>query len=165
MLESLKGLAKVERNGIHVTTPRLYKYSPETHTSIIEDYRNSLELKKYVTTYTLSDEDVVRLGTALGSWLKSFHAWGAQQELSSLRETMKGNNSMAKLKFSINYGRTEQSIAMFPKILEGSRGMFREMETKYRGELEAGVGQLIHGDFWSGKHVHLLPQSPLLFTN
>jgi hypothetical protein len=147
----LDDLPPVESRGIQVTTPHLYEYSPETNNSIIVDYANSLELKKYITTHPLSTTDVTRLGTTLGQWLKSFHAWGNQH--ASLPKIMKENVKMAQLKFAINYGRTVNTIPMFPKLLEGSRDMFEQMEAKYRGELANGEGNLIHGDFWSGKYV------------
>jgi hypothetical protein len=115
------------------------------------DYPSSLELKKYITTHPLSLDEVSRLGIALGRWLKEFHLWANAPEQVQLREEMKGNHSMAAVKFAVNYGRTLATIELFPKILEDARELFTEMEAKFRQELDSQEGELVHGDFWTGK--------------
>jgi fructosamine-3-kinase len=59
---------------------------------------------------------------------------------------------MVKLKHYINFGRLEETIPMFPTILEGSRQMFKEIDETLKAE-ESEDKPLIHGDFWSGKQV------------
>jgi hypothetical protein len=103
-----------------------------------------------MTTHTVSSDEAIRLGFALGSWLKHFHVWSNAPEQISLRASMK-NSFLAPLKVMVNYGRLEPTIDMFPKLLEECREMFEKMNRKYTEELETGKGQLIHGDFWSGK--------------
>jgi hypothetical protein len=149
MLTALGSLQPAIHSNIHVTTPHLYRYSSSTDTQILEDYPLSLEIKDYMTTHTIPSADVARLGIALGSWLKKFHAWGSEQAL--LRETMKKNQGMKQLKFRVNYGRLIPTIELFPTILEECRGVFVEMEERYKKEAAEEDGELIHGDFWSGK--------------
>lgn len=151
MLTALKSIQPTIHSNIHVTTPRLYQYSSSVDTQILEDYPSSLELKNYMTKHTIPSADVARLGIALGSWLKKFHDWASEQV--ELGETMKKNQGMKKIKFWVNYGRLAATIKLFPTILERCRDMFREMEEKYKREAEEEDGELIHGDFWSGKYV------------
>jgi hypothetical protein len=151
MLTALQSLKPTVYSNIHVTTPHLYQYSTVTDTQIISDYPNSLELKKYFTTHTVPTAQVNRLGVALGTWLKSFHCWASEDAQRPLRETMKKSEQMVQLKFFVNYGRLLPTIDMFPTILEESRETFGNVEDMMRIEMEKGEGDLIHGDFWSGK--------------
>lgn len=64
---------------------------------------------------------------------------------------MKKNQLMVQLKFFVNYGRLLPTIDLFPAILEESRETFKNVEDLMRREMETGEGDLIHGDFWSGK--------------
>ena len=149
MLTALQSLQPAIHSNIHVTTPRLYQYSSSTNTQILEDYPSSLELKDYMTKHAIPGADITRLGIALGSWLKELHAWGSEQ--AALKETMKNNQGMKQIKFWVNYGRLIATIDLFPTILEECRDMFGEMKEKYKKEAEEQDGELIHGDFWSGK--------------
>jgi hypothetical protein len=151
MLTALRSLKPAVYSNIHVTTPHLYQYSSVTDTQILSDYPNSLELKKYFTTHTVPSAQVIRLGVALGAWLKDFHLWAFEDAQRPLRESMKKNQLMVQLKFFVNYGRLLPTIDLFPAILEESRETFKNVEDLMRREMETGEGDLIHGDFWSGK--------------
>lgn len=151
MLTALKSLNPAVSANIHVTTPHLYEYCSKTDTQILSDYLNSLELKKYFTTHTIPPAQATRLGVALGKWLKSFHLWASAEAQKPLKDTMKKNDQMVQLKFFVNYGRLLPTIELFPEILEQSRETFKGVEDMMRKEMEAGKGDLIHGDFWSGK--------------
>lgn len=151
MLTALEALKPAVYSNIHVTTPHLYEYSSKTNNQILSDYPNSLELKDYFTRHAISSAQVTRLGIALGAWLKNFHVWAADASQRSLRETMKKNEMMVQLKFMVNYGRLLPAIDLFPDILEGSRETFKGIEDMMRRGMETGEGELIHGDFWSGK--------------
>lgn len=151
MLTALRALKPAVYSNIHVTTPHLYQYSSVTDTQILSDYPKSLELKKYFITHTVPFAQVSRLGVALGTWLKNFHLWASEDAQRLLKETMRKNETMVQLKFFVNYGRLLPTVDMFPTILEESRETFKNIEDMMRKELERGEGDLIHGDFWSGK--------------
>lgn len=151
MLTALRSLDPVGHSNINVTTPHLYEYSPVTDTQILSDYPDSLELKKYFSTHTVPPLQITRLGIALGKWLKSFHQWASADAQKPLKEIMRENGQMVQLKFFINYGRLLPTIEMFPNILEQSREVFKGVEDMMKKEMEEGKGDLIHGDFWSGK--------------
>lgn len=151
MLTALEALKPVAYSSINVTTPHLYEYSAVTDTQILSDYPNSLELKSYFTTHDVPPAQVTRLGIALGKWLKRFHLWASADAQMPLKETMRKNEQMVQLKFFVNYGRLLPTIEMFPRILEESRETFKDVENMMRTEMQTGKGDLIHGDFWSGK--------------
>jgi hypothetical protein len=151
MLRALRSLPEHVYGNIQVTTPDLYEYSSTTNSALIRDYPGSLELKTYLTYHPVYPDESARVGAALGGWLRKFHSWAAAPEQRQLRASITGNYEVVNLKFLINIGRTLETIELFPDILGGSRIMFREIEQKYRGELERGDGDLIHGDFWTGK--------------
>jgi len=151
MLTALESLDPAVYSNIYVTTPHLYEYSSVTNTQILSDYPNFLELKKYFSTHDVPPSQITRLGIALGKWLKSFHLWASAGAQKPLKETMRKSELMVQLKFFVNYGRLLPTIEMFPKILEESRETFKSIEDMMRKEMETGKGDLIHGDFWSGK--------------
>lgn len=64
---------------------------------------------------------------------------------------MKGNKEMRDLKFRINYENLVATIPNFERILGESRGVFEGVRKSVRKELDESDGELIHGDFWSGK--------------
>jgi hypothetical protein len=134
-----------------VTTPKLYEYSSKTDNQVLSDYPNSLELKDYFTRRSISSTQVTRVGIALGKWLKSFHDWASDDAERPLREAMKKNEMMVHLKFMVNYGRLLPTIDLFPAILEESRETFTSIEDMMKKDMVKGGGELIHGDFWSGK--------------
>ena len=136
---------------ITVTTPHLHLFSRETNTQIYTDLPASTELKTYALTHALTQAECSRLGTALGKWTKSFHAWAAAPEQEELRVKMGGNEEMRDLKFAINYTTLVATVENFPEILEVSKGVFESVAKKTKEELDREKGSLIHGDFWSGK--------------
>lgn len=152
MLKALEKMDPVVYENVSVTSPKIYNFDPETHTSIMSDCSDSIELKKYISTHagTLSDESLLFVGTAMGKWLKNFHIWANAPEQEELRKIMKGNVKMVVLKHYINYGRLADTIPMFPALLEASKDLFKEIDEKLKAE-ESGDEPLIHGDFWSGK--------------
>lgn len=153
MLTALETFKPTFYSNIHVTTPSLYKYSSNAGNQILSDYPNFIELKNYFTTHPISSTQATRLGIALGTWLKSFHVWAAEDAQRPLREVMKKNEPMVQLKFMINFGRLMPTIDRFPAILEESRKIFKNIEQMMREEIGKGEGELIHGDFWSCKYV------------
>jgi hypothetical protein len=137
--------------GIMVTTPRLYLFSQETNTQVYSDLPASTELKTYALTHPLTQGECMRLGRALGSWTKKFHDWANGPEQQALRKKMEGNTAMRDLKYALNYTNLVATAENFPSILGGSREVFEAVAKRTREELDEKKGDLIHGDFWSGK--------------
>lgn len=123
------------------------------HTQVFTDLPSSLDLKTYVLTHAheLSEPRCKRLSLALGIWAKALHVWATAPQQKALVETMKGNVEMKDLKYRLNYVTLVQTVANFPRILEESRALFEVIRDEARAEMETGEGQLIHGDFWTGK--------------
>ena len=73
---------------------------------------------------------------------------------------MQKNSTALGLKFMVNFGRLVSTVDMFPAILEGSRGMFEQIEAEMKKRIASqDVAKLgiVHGDFWSGKYDNLRP--------
>lgn len=161
MLAALQSMAKKELPLTYVGTAKLYLYDENTNTQLITDFRNSVDMKAYLTKYgtrpstdharIIQSPQSERLGTALGIWLHDFHDWAGAAEQAKLTEIMR-KNPMAASKHHYTYGSLVETIPMFPDILKGCEDMFRDLEARNRKELESGAGQLIHGDFWTGKY-------------
>lgn len=64
---------------------------------------------------------------------------------------MKGNKTMRDLKFMVNYDMVVGTIERFPVILEEKRSPLEAVRESVKKELDERDGELIHGDFWSGK--------------
>lgn len=151
ILSGLEQLSPISHSGIKVKTPKLYTFSPETHTQIYSDLPSSTELKTYALTHSLTQAQCSRLGHALGLWAKTFHKWGAADQQQSLRKVMIGNVAMRELKYAINYPRLVATIEDFPNVLQASKEVLEAVAKDVRAWLDREEGSLIHGDFWSGK--------------
>jgi fructosamine-3-kinase len=139
---------------VRVDTPKLYHFFEDTNTQIIQYIADSKDLKAHFLAEPVSKDQAKALGRALGLWAHQFHAWGASPEQSELRTVIEGNTNATWLKFFVNYGRLDETIARFPKILESSREIFQQVCTELKARLankEAKDLTIIHGDFWSGK--------------
>jgi hypothetical protein len=162
-LTALHDLAPVIHEGITTQTPKLYLFSPETHTQVYSDLPSSLDLKNYVLTHShsITKSQCARLGYSLGAWAKAFHNWAQAPEQEKLKEYMRANKDVMELKYTMNYGSIlMDTISKFPEILEGSRSVFEDVAKSVRRELDGDGGVLVHGDFWSGKFVSPLPIFP-----
>jgi hypothetical protein len=141
-----------------VKTPRVFHFDQENNTQVLEDLPNSIDLKNFLLSdlsHGVSETSGRSLGSALGSWLKSFHNWASKSEQADSRSLLAQNGTMKDLKFYVNYSMLMDTIANFPGILEDSRGVFEEIkdfaaEELKKSEEEDGFG-IIHGDFWTGK--------------
>ncbi|KAL6399593.1 hypothetical protein AUP68_16998 [Ilyonectria robusta] len=147
MLKALNTLPAPDFQNTKVTTPYLHEYSADTNTLVLSDFPDSLPMKDYITSHALSAAEVLRLGTTLGQWARCFHEWSSAPEQRSLREAMRKNVEIVKMRHDITYGRLKEAIPMFPTILEGSMEVFDRLEQRLRSEMEKGESQLIHGDF------------------
>jgi hypothetical protein len=141
-----------------VKTPRVFHFDQENNTQVLEDLPHSIDLKNFLLSdlsHGVSETSGRSLGSALGSWLKSFHNWASKSEQADSRSLLAQNGTMKDLKFYVNYSMLMDTIANFPGILEDSRGVFEELKDFAAAELkkseeEDGFG-IIHGDFWTGK--------------
>ncbi|OQD72107.1 hypothetical protein PENPOL_c001G00212 [Penicillium polonicum] len=166
ILQALDGLAIYTNGKITVKTPRLLDFNRETNTQVFEDLPNSIDLKNFLlskVSHDLSESSGRALGSALGSWLRSFHHWTAEEQQIECTKILGGNKVMKDLKFWVNYTMLLDTIENFPDILEGNREIFEKVRDLAAAELEQqshddGYG-VIHGDFWTGNI--LLPNVPL----
>lgn len=97
------------------------------------------------------------LGRALGSWLRSFHDWAADEKQAECREILSKNGVMKGVKFYVNYTMLIDTIGNFPDILEESRDVFEQVRDFAAAEMKREDSDhkygVIHGDFWTGKYV------------
>lgn len=157
MLKALRDLPTTGSNGdVRVRTPRLYQFNATTHTQILEDLPQSQDLKSFLLSEEgrgMSKSTALAVGHALGSWIGSFHAWTSEVAQSEVRNEMRKNKAMQKLKHSLNYERLINMIDQYPEILQTSRGAFMQVKDQAAAEMEsgeAGYWGVIHGDFWTG---------------
>ncbi|KAJ5162553.1 Aminoglycoside phosphotransferase [Penicillium coprophilum] len=162
ILRALDGLAIYTTGKIIVKSPRLLDFNRATDTQVVEDLPNSIDLKNFLlseVSHNLSESSGRDLGSALGSWLRSFHLWTAEKQLTKELGT---NQEMKNLKFWVNYTLLINTIEDFPDILGEDRDIFEKVRDLAAAELERqtyddGYG-IIHGDFWTGNV--LLPNVP-----
>ncbi|KFX92520.1 hypothetical protein V490_05338 [Pseudogymnoascus sp. VKM F-3557] len=161
-LTAMHTFTLVSESGITVKTPYMYLFNESTHNQIIQDFPNSVELKRYMQAHTLSESESRRLGVALGSWTKRFHGWGDKSEQEHLKRDIEQSKMSSELKFFVNYGRLEETVDLFPDVLGRCRDMFKELADCMNKELKDTDNpdlKLIHGDFWTGNI--LLADKPL----
>ena len=140
---------------MQIGTPTLHHFFRDSSTQIIQDFPDSTNLKTCILTHTISESQANLLGSALGSWTRTFHTWGASPESTNLRDTMGRNSNAVDLKFALNAGRLILTADAFPNILDKSRDMFREIAAGLRSRSHKDnlkEKSLIHGDFWTGKY-------------
>jgi hypothetical protein len=150
-ISGLEALAPSTHSGLTIQTPKLLCFFESTHTQIYTDLASSIDLKSYVLTHPLTQEQSTRLGYALGQWTKRFHQWGAAPEQSQVRSVISGNQVMKELKFSLNYDRLLTRIEMYPEVLEKSRAILQEVVKDARVAYYSNNDGMSHGDFWTGK--------------
>ena len=149
-------------------------FNRETNTQVFEDLPNSIDLKNFLlskVSHDLSESSGRALGSALGSWLRSFHHWTAEEQQIETTKILGQNKVMKDLKFWVNYTMLLDTIGNFPDILEGNRDIFEKVRDLAAAELEQqshddGYG-VIHGDFWTGKYGSLgsRPHEPSQVTD
>ncbi|KAJ5325274.1 hypothetical protein MYU51_020841 [Penicillium brevicompactum] len=157
ILRALDSLSPHSKDDVTVKTPRLLYSNQATHTQVLEDLPNSLDLKTFLLSGdsgSLSESSALAIGRALGSWLRSLHVWAAEKGQASSEQFLRENKPMQQLKFYANYTLLVESVSSFPAILEESRGIFEQVRDLAAAELERRVHDdeygVIHGDFWTG---------------
>lgn len=173
ILRALDSLPPYSKDDIMVKTPRLFYFDQESHTQVLEDLPNSLDLKTFLISESnsLSKSSGLSIGRALGSWLRSLHNWATENEQAALTGILRQNKSMQQIKFYANYTLLVESIENFPTLLEGSRSVFNQVRDLAAAELEeqghSDEYGIIQGDFWTGKYVDAEPFSfppPFFFS-
>lgn len=158
----LKALEDFSPIAARVKTPRLYLFNHETNTQIMEDFPVTMDLKSLLVSSAASSiltQSVSRsIGRDIGSWLRLFHTWSSASAQAALREQIRGNESMRKLKYMITYNSFIKVLENFPEVLAGHKETLRKVEAMATEEFHnpaiAAVGieyGIVHGDFWAGK--------------
>jgi len=162
MLDAVAAFDPPKTKDLIIKTPRLYLFSRQTNTQVIEDLLNTDDLKSVLFLPNVADRltpsNAATIGQHLGSWLQSFHAWASAPEQADLRASVGENRPMRDLKRMVSYDGFMAVLKNYPELLVGheeelktiSDAMGKEFEKLSGDELEDGWG-LIHGDYWSGK--------------
>lgn len=157
-MQALDNLPPHSTDDVTVKTPRLLYSDRTTHTLVLEDLPNSLDLKTFLLSGgsgSFSESSALSIGRALGSWLRLLHVWASEKGQVSSEQFLRENKPMQQVKFHANYTLLVESIGSFPAILEASRGIFEQVRDLSAAELERKVHDdeygVIHGDFWTGK--------------
>jgi hypothetical protein len=151
---------------ISVETPRSYFYDAPSRVQVIEDVSNAVELanvvKSYNTEATQTLPSLLSIGFALGSWLRTFHAWTSESAQSDLQQKILRNKPMRDLKRRITYDTIGSILAKYPNVHRAYQKELDEIQTVARQEFEIESTEvahgsqewgIIHGDFWTGKYV------------
>lgn len=147
---------------VPVRTPRLYSNDHSTHTLIIEDIQDIVDLRTILDspvrnkglTLTIAQS----IGRSLGQWIGAFHRWASSPAQAPLLGRVV-NEPMRKLKHSVTYESFLQVLEQFPHLLDGHQHVLAQVRAMAvsefaRSSTESGPGQewgVIHGDLWTGK--------------
>ncbi|MCJ1244568.1 hypothetical protein MMC30_001766 [Trapelia coarctata] len=153
---------------ITIRTPHLFLHitpTPSTSLLIMEHLPTSLDLRALLSSSPLPAPLAQHIGTALGQWTARFHAWGRLPAQEPLRQILRGNMRLKKLKWDVNFGRLGATVERFPRILKEGEGgeevWVREVGARMSAVAEGG-GDVVHGDFWAGNII--LPATLLTET-
>ncbi|EXM16552.1 hypothetical protein FoTM2_004553 [Fusarium oxysporum f. sp. vasinfectum] len=92
------------------------------------------------------------LGKALGSWLRNFVAWSAQQV--KHRDLVAQNEFGQAVRHMLNYAWLHERTKEYPGILNDVEDILTQVEQLAASEKEnTDELQIIHGDFWTGNVV------------
>ncbi|KAL0933898.1 uncharacterized protein CTRU02_210697 [Colletotrichum truncatum] len=141
-----------------VRTPNLFYFDDKSTTQIQEYLPNGIDLKSYVLQHFSAptpqplEPKCRQLGKALGTWLRAFVEWSAQQV--KHRELVALNGFGQEVKHMINFAWLNDRITGFPGILGDVKDILQEVEDMAATERkEQSKYQIIHGDFWTGNIV------------
>ena len=147
-----------------IRAPKLYYFDAETNTQIHEYLTDPLCLHDYILKHSSSSRVPLvkakplwfELGRSIGDWLLGFHRWAALPEQVQLREEVKGNEEIRKLKYHLIYDRLVAAADNFPTIFADVKDTLEEIRKRAAEELQIPDLLLVHGDFWTGKWVATL---------
>ncbi|KAI9167349.1 cytoplasmic trna 2-thiolation 2 [Paramyrothecium foliicola] len=165
-LRLLSELPPFESPAFTVATPRIYHFGAETNTQIQEYLPNAVSLKEYALKHCsdkaegLHEGVYVKLGEALGVWLRAFHEWGRRPPKHRVREPFAENKMMQSLKQMINYKQLVAMADKHPEVLQDARDTLQQISDATAAELaDDHKLDVIHGDFWTGNVI--LPNTPI----
>ncbi|EWZ45930.1 kinase-like domain-containing protein [Fusarium oxysporum Fo47] len=165
-IESLKILSAVssfsnqpsDTHNFVVRTPKFYHFDQDSSTQVLEFLSDGIHLKDYAIknygppTPESFQPQCHELGKALGSWLRDFVAWSAQQV--KHRELVAQNEFGQAVRHMLNYGWLHERTKEYPGILNDVEDILTQVEQLAASEKEnTDELQIIHGDFWTGNVV------------
>lgn len=137
-------------------TPKFYHFDQDSSTQVLEFLSDGIHLKDYAIknygppTPESFQPQCHELGKALGSWLRDFVAWSAQQV--KHRELVAQNEFGQAVRHMLNYGWLHERTKEYPGILNDVEDILTQVEQLAASEKEnTDELQIIHGDFWTGK--------------
>ncbi|KAK3293562.1 kinase-like domain-containing protein [Chaetomium fimeti] len=156
-------------DGTKIKTPRLYLFSHESNTQVLEDLPGTDDLKSAFFLPNAADllpgSSPLTIGHHLGSWLRSYHTWASAPEQVPTLAAVGENRPMRDLKRMITYDTIIPVLENYPELLVGCRetletlvaALGKEFDKPPFAEADEHWG-MIHGDFWSGNV--LIPTTP-----
>ncbi|CAG9996630.1 unnamed protein product [Clonostachys byssicola] len=165
-LRELSNMAPLVSSPFAIATPKILHFNPDTNTQIQGYFPNYINLKEYALGYykgptpTSAKSQCLKLGVAIGKWLRQFHAWGNEPSNQSFRDSLQNNGAMQQLKNYINYKMLVDMVDQYPDILGDAKEIFQKIYDQTLEELKDASSLVpIHGDFWTGNV--LLPNKPI----
>lgn len=164
MLNAFTHFTSTTVDVISLRTPHLYKLNLKTHTQILEDLSDSIDMRTVLKSSTSSTDlpqpISINIGRALGVWLRKFHSWASAPAQANLQKEIGENEPMRKIRYAISYGAFIDIVQKFPEVWErqGYSEALEEVKimatVEYAKSTEDTSGTnwgIIHADFWSGK--------------
>lgn len=162
MLNVLDTFPSIAAYNFSLRAPRLYQFDHKTNTQILEDLSDTIDIKTVLVSPTawsvLPRSISTSIGSALGTWLRSFHSWASAPAQAILRGIMGDNQPMRKIRYAISYGAFVDIVRKFPEIWETHSKALQEVKNMAIAEYSKATQEnaeenwgLIHGDFWAGK--------------
>lgn len=152
----------ITANNFSLRAPRLYQFDRKANTQILEDLSDTIDIKTVLespTAYSVLPQSIsTSIGSALGTWLRSFHSWASAPAQATLRGMMGDNQPMRKIRYAISYGAFVDIVRKFPEIWEMHSKALLQVQDMAIAEYSKAAQEnaeenwgLIHGDFWAGK--------------
>jgi hypothetical protein len=163
MLDAVAGYSSPNTIAAVIKTPRLYLFSRQTHTQVLQDFPDTDDLKSVFflpnVGNLLPDSSAATIGHHLGSWLRSFHTWASAPRQADMRAAIGQNRPMRDLKRMVTYDSFLTVLQNYPELLVGCKETLEAIRDIMSSEFEKPPvyeGEdwgIIHGDYWSGKCV------------
>ncbi|KAF2439189.1 kinase-like protein [Karstenula rhodostoma CBS 690.94] len=157
MLGALRGFRPGgDASGVEV--PEVYWYDAAGKVLVIQYIPATVPLHKNL--HSLSTSEAARIGHALGTWLKAFHAWCEEPAQEGLKEMVEGNREEVDLKWKLTWGQgTEVLDTMEDVVGKEERAAWDKASASAWEEKEVRDNGVVHGDFWAGNVLipHALP--------
>lgn len=158
-----ESVARYQNDGVHVVVPKTYQLQipASVNTQAFEDFRSQLTLRDVLLMrdqeLQLSAELAMRLGSALGNWVRSLHIWGSQANYrsNSIEGKAMEAQSIQEASFNFYYSNPLQKVTAFHDILGGCEDIFNGIKLQAASDLTASPSKamfgFIHGDLSTRK--------------